>query len=460
MNARVCHKRKKPGLRAVGGIITLLAGCGVYALIGDMHSLESGDAVFMRKRGGFSRYTKDKDALTWKMAAKQALKEAVRITLPFVEAGYLLPQKPSSASYLFSLKRGKIFHASVESDGIDPAQCHFFLLQVTHGDSASLVDMVRAERGPAITFTPPYDGRYLLHVQSKAQDLARYKLALREDASLAFPVAGKDSKAILCLFGASRSGGTRKHMGVDIFAPRGTPVVASFDGIVERVESDKIGGRVIWMTDSARQFHLYYAHLDKQLVRRRTKVSAGDTLGTVGNTGNADALDPHLHFGIWRYGEGFFDPYSFIDQPRDAPDIASTQVRRLGAWGRTTAQALLRRRPNEKATVCGRILPHTPVHVTDSVGEWLYVEEPDGAGGFMKKKFVEASVDPFCSITLNALALLYESASEEGSAADTLAAGLRIPVLSRFGSYLHVKIDEKKTGWIREYHMTLASGNL
>jgi murein DD-endopeptidase MepM/ murein hydrolase activator NlpD len=61
---------------------------------------------------------------------------------------------------------------------------------------------------------------------------------------------------------------------------------------------------VIWLQDTKRQQTLYYAHLDQQLVRPGQRVVAGDTIGLVGNTGNARTKDPHLHLASTLMEEG------------------------------------------------------------------------------------------------------------------------------------------------------------
>jgi peptidoglycan LD-endopeptidase LytH len=127
-------------------------------------------------------------------------------------------------------------------------------------------------------------------------------------------VEGHTTGHIQSFFGAARDGGRREHHGVDIFAPRGTPVLAAGPGVVRRVRETPIGGRVVWVFDEARNLNRYYAHLDSQLVRGGQAVRPGDTIGTVGNTGNARTTPPHLHFGIYARGQGPVDPWPFLHE--------------------------------------------------------------------------------------------------------------------------------------------------
>src|SRR5690606_11079602 len=114
--------------------------------------------------------------------------------------------------------------------------------------------------------------------------------------SLEFPVAGGGKRDIGSVFGDPRDGGARSHEVVDIFAPRGTPVLAAADGFIRQARNTPTGGLVIWQSDASSDLTYYYAHLDELHAREGTYVRAGETIGTVGNTGNARGVRPHLHF--------------------------------------------------------------------------------------------------------------------------------------------------------------------
>ncbi len=113
------------------------------------------------------------------------------------------------------------------------------------------------------------------------------------------PVVGATKKSIISIYGDARDGG-RKHEGIDIVAPRGTMVVAPSEGEIVEVGYNSLGGKVIWMKDNKLKRAYYFAHLDSQIVTKGMIVKQGDTLGTVGNTGNARRTRSHLHFGIYK----------------------------------------------------------------------------------------------------------------------------------------------------------------
>jgi murein DD-endopeptidase MepM/ murein hydrolase activator NlpD len=126
---------------------------------------------------------------------------------------------------------------------------------------------------------------------------------------------------------------------VDIFARRGTPVVATSEGTVRRVEITNIGGKVVWLRDPVRNSSIYYAHLDSQVVRDGQAVMPGDVVGFVGNTGNARTTPPHLHFGIYRRGEGPIDPAPFVRRPRGTLEDLTADLAQLGSWVRLRNEA-------------------------------------------------------------------------------------------------------------------------
>ncbi len=91
-------------------------------------------------------------------------------------------------------------------------------------------------------------------------------------------------------WGWARSGG-RSHEGVDMIADRGTPVVAATAGDA-LFKNNRLGGNAVWLT-APNGDKFYYAHLDGFEGESR-RVQAGDVIGYVGSTGNAQG--PHLHF--------------------------------------------------------------------------------------------------------------------------------------------------------------------
>ncbi|MET0328913.1 MAG: M23 family metallopeptidase [Luteimonas sp.] len=129
--------------------------------------------------------------------------------------------------------------------------------------------------------------------------------------SLPVPVEGVGADRIADTFGAPR-GRDRQHEGVDIFAPRGTPVRSATAGLVVGLREAGLGGKQVWVMGPGRQRH-YYAHLDgfAELLEVGDLVRPGDALGIVGDTGNARGTPPHLHYGVYDAG-GAIDPLPLL----------------------------------------------------------------------------------------------------------------------------------------------------
>jgi len=126
-----------------------------------------------------------------------------------------------------------------------------------------------------------------------------------------FPVRGPHS--YVNDWGNPRSSG-RRHRGTDIFAPRGTLVVATVDGIVATVKHNRgLGGTTVWL-NGYNGVGYYFAHLDSIAggIRGGVRVSAGRVIGYVGNTGNARGGATHLHLQIHPGNGSAINPYPIL----------------------------------------------------------------------------------------------------------------------------------------------------
>lgn len=101
------------------------------------------------------------------------------------------------------------------------------------------------------------------------------------------------------------------HRGLDMAAPRKTPIRATADGIIEYVQSRNIGdyGRVVKVQHNY-GFKTVYAHMEKTFVNVGDIIKKGQILGLVGNSGRSTA--PHLHYEV-RYANMVLNPRRFVD---------------------------------------------------------------------------------------------------------------------------------------------------
>ncbi len=117
------------------------------------------------------------------------------------------------------------------------------------------------------------------------------------------------------LFNRIRSKGRRKHFGIDIVAPKGTPIHAVLDGIVEIVSNGGNGfrgyGKTIIINHSGELWTLY-SHCATLNVRVGQKVKQGDTIATVGSTGRATTN--HLHFEVRNAKGTPLDPMKYLSE--------------------------------------------------------------------------------------------------------------------------------------------------
>jgi len=140
-----------------------------------------------------------------------------------------------------------------------------------------------------------------------------------------FPVYGPTS--YIDTFGAKRADVTYHH-GDDIFGTLGQPLVACTDGIVFSVGFNKIGGNRLWIVDKAgNQF--YYAHLSAFAINavNGSHVKAGQVIGFMGNTGDAEGTPYHLHFEIHPVSflylgyDGAVDPTPYLNAWQHQQDL-------------------------------------------------------------------------------------------------------------------------------------------
>lgn len=155
----------------------------------------------------------------------------------------------------------------------------------------------------------------------RAPDAATAVASADAPGQLKVPVAGVKRSALVRNWGDARGGGTRAHHGLDIMAPSGTPVLAAASGTIEKLFASGLGGTTVYVRSPDRRWTYYYAHLAGYApgLSEGRKVAAGETIGYVGDTGDAGPGNYHLHFSTtrmqpaehWYQGEDV-DPYPML----------------------------------------------------------------------------------------------------------------------------------------------------
>lgn len=141
------------------------------------------------------------------------------------------------------------------------------------------------------------------------------------DEPMMVPVEGISRGQLRDTYTQSRSQG-RTHHAIDIHAPRGTPVLAVAEGTIRKMHLSGLGGITVYLLDDDGRTRYYYAHLESyaQGLHEGQRVQRGEVIGYVGDSGNAQPGDTHLHFSVailrnpsrWWDGENL-NPYELLN---------------------------------------------------------------------------------------------------------------------------------------------------
>ncbi len=187
-----------------------------------------------------------------------------------------------------------------------------------------------------------------------------------------FPVVGPVTYSDT--WGACRGPGcSRGHKGVDIFAMKLSPLVAATDGVITFVRRSAMtisGNTVIIESDDGWRY--LYLHVNNDApgsndgsnpqgwivpnrLRVGDRVSAGDVIGYVGDSGNAERTPSHVHFEVHQPGVGAINPAPIVTEAQQAGRVVSVASLASTADGRAESapvvsawyRALLKREPTE-----------------------------------------------------------------------------------------------------------------
>jgi murein DD-endopeptidase MepM/ murein hydrolase activator NlpD len=383
----------------------------------------------------------------WMAVAEAALLNSVAVTAPYREESYLDPREAMAASYRISLRRGQRLEVAFESI---PDSAYRVFLDVFRAPRDSgeaprhLMSADSLER--SLEYLVGRDADYLVRIQPELLRGGRYSITIVVKPTLEFPVSGHDTTAIRSRYGDARDGGRRRHEGLDIFARRGTPVLAAADGYVRSTRSNNLGGNVIWLRDELERTH-YYAHLDSVAVFRGMAVRTGDTIGFVGNSGNARTTPPHLHFGV--YQRGSFDPYPALHEVPTGPDVFAGDADLIGGLARVSRERTrVRVLPTTRSPVVAELARYTPVRVAAGSGSWYRVILPNGKTGYLASGLTERLDSVLRRQAFGADADLLVEPDPASVTVDRILAGTEVDVLGAFGAHVFALTSNGRLGWI------------
>lgn len=332
----------------------------------------------------YRREFKDNSAINeWEDAYINAQKDSLTVTLPYGEKGAFNPGSNLVYSYNVPIKEGEVLEIQVLKDSVN--QRVFIDVFESAGSGFKLAQSNRDNKH-AMTFLPTGTGIYKVIIQPEMGADSDFFIALKKNPLYnTFPVAGKGNTAIMSFWGMERDGGARKHEGIDIFAKKGTPVVALADGYITFAGERGLGGKQVWLRDGHVGASLYYAHLDSINTADGARVKQGDTLGYVGNTGNARFTPPHLHFGIYKHGA--VDPLPFVFTTEGINQSHYGRSYKTGKL-KVKSNANLRMGPSAKAAVIGLAAKNDDILLLGQSKDWLHIQMATGFKAYISKSLV------------------------------------------------------------------------
>ncbi len=126
-----------------------------------------------------------------------------------------------------------------------------------------------------------------------------------KELDLIIPLQLESTPKVISPFGDTREYGRRLHTGIDLEAPRGTPIITPQDGKVVKTDHNPTAGNYVWIMDYREEYVYEFLHLQQFAsgIAEGDFVKQGEIIGYVGNTGNARRTVAHLHFAIARLME-------------------------------------------------------------------------------------------------------------------------------------------------------------
>lgn len=390
----------------------------------------------------------------WLDAADKALDSPIEIETPFEEVFYVDPSKAFGIAYIFETLRGQRIEVDLSIEAIDSTLLFMELYRINK-NSGQKVKVASAKKDSSfLKFEPRKDNKYILLLQPELLRGGRFRLTIKNIATLVFPVTGQDKNSIGSNFGEPREGGRRKHHGVDIFAARHTEVIACSDGYITNVGTSDLGGNIIWLYDSKRMLNIYYAHLQTQDVKINTRIKPGQVIGTVGNTGNARTTPPHLHFGLYHRIDGPIDPINFLIKTNEIPPEIKSDLSYIGQWVRSKNSSLsCLSSKGLKLPLAEQLEKNSLMKVEGAAGHLYRVNLPDGTISYIKSGNIEP-IDIVDRIKTDISLPFLNNPDENGIQIHEIHQGDSLKIYGYFRNYIYASTMNGIRGWIinKELH--------
>ncbi len=320
----------------------------------------------------------------WNTGSSQSLKDKVNPPLPYAQQGYFFTDKANALGFDLNLEVGEVLEIECIPENED-VLVFIELFDTLEKDALAFNEKDENRLRHEITKS----GNYQLRIQPAAKTFTSYNLEIISTPLYAFPVKGGNNDDIKSFWGDPRDGGKRKHEGIDIFAPKGTHLVAVVNGKVE-LRNGGLGGKQVWLRDNERRIRIYYAHLDEQIARDGQKVKTGDIVGTVGNTGNARTTSPHVHFGTYLSRRGAVDPLHFVKIKETLPPGIQILLKtEKQVTARMNGQ--LRASPDESSKVLIVLDNNDILDVLGVTATYYHVRTSFGLAGYLHSDEVESN---------------------------------------------------------------------
>lgn len=384
----------------------------------------------------------------WFLVAAQSLASPLSISLPYTETGYFAAEEPKAAGLLFQGKRGEKININISKKPLAGFAIYLDLWQAAALNETQPKLLLSADTTNAtIAWDVDKDGSYILRIQPELLKSGEYTLSVTTGPSLAFPVSPGVKSSIGSFWGAGRDRGARKHEGIDIFAPKRVALVAAANGTITSVTENSLGGKVIFLRPDNKDYTLYYAHLDEQLVQSGRTVKTGDTIGLVGNTGNARTTVPHLHFGIYT-NSGAIDPLPFVKNVTKKPEKISVAVSNIGNWLRANKATKIYSQPLASAAAAILLDKNALLKADAATAGWYKVSLPGGEKGFVAGSAVSPANSSLREIFVKNTLPLFDQPIDSAARKSILKKGDLINILGNYKEFYYVKEGSQRKGWV------------